>query len=156
MDQYTQIPDCKYEINKSGDIRRVFKNGNISHLKHHLNKNGYYQVCIHKKWKWVHRLLAIVFISNDFNKPCVDHIDRNRTNNNLNNLRWVTYSENNNNKSDSVGSVLKTFDKVNGKIYEGWRASYYFNNKKISKRFKTKELCDEFILTNLGQNYPRV
>ena len=45
---------------------------------------------IHK----IHRLLAEYFIPNPDNKPCVNHKDGNKLNNNLNNLEWVTISEN--------------------------------------------------------------
>ncbi|SUM34073.1 ORF027 [Staphylococcus gallinarum] len=47
------------------------------------------------KTQLVHRLLAKHFIDNPLNKKCVNHIDGNKTNNNLSNLEWVTYSENN-------------------------------------------------------------
>lgn len=43
---------------------------------------------------FVHRLVAEHFIPNPDNKPCIDHIDTDRTNNNAKNLRWVTHSEN--------------------------------------------------------------
>jgi hypothetical protein len=43
----------------------------------------------------IHRLVAEAFISNPQNKPCVNHIDCNPLNNNISNLEWVTYSENN-------------------------------------------------------------
>ena len=44
----------------------------------------------------VHRLVAS-FIPNPKNLPYIDHIDRDKTNNNISNLRWVTPRENNNN-----------------------------------------------------------
>jgi len=146
---FTPIKNTKYEINKNGEVRRVFKNGNISFLKHHINKqNNYFYVSIDSKKKSLHRLLMETFCENPENKPCVDHIDRNRQNNNLENLRWVTYQENNCNKNTN-GSVYKTLDKVNGKIYEGYRATYYLNQQKISKRFKTEDQCYEWLRNNL-------
>ena len=45
----------------------------------------------------LHRLVAAAFIPNPDNKPCVDHIDGDRTNNHADNLRWVTTKENCNN-----------------------------------------------------------
>ena len=59
---------------------------------------GYLSVTIpYRKSCFIHRLVAEAFIPNPENKPCVDHIDGGRTNNNLTNLRWVTIKENNNN-----------------------------------------------------------
>lgn len=60
--------------------------------------HGYPSVVIpYRKGCFIHRLVAEAFIPNPENKPCVDHIDGDRTNNNLTNLRWVTFKENNNN-----------------------------------------------------------
>ena len=50
----------------------------------------------------LHRLLAIQYIPNLENKPEVDHINRIRNDNRLCNLRWVTHSENQLNKSTSI------------------------------------------------------
>ena len=50
----------------------------------------------------IHRLIAEAFIPNPENKPTVDHIDGNRQNNAIDNLRWATYSEQNS-RFETVG-----------------------------------------------------
>ncbi len=88
------IPYDNYEINGEGIIRNI-KTGRI------LKKNsscGYFNYTLSKdgviKTYGIHHLLALCFIPNEDNKKCVDHLDRNKQNNNIENLRWVTYSEN--------------------------------------------------------------
>ena len=86
-----------YEVSSEGRVRKLIK-GNYLTFK---NSNGYQRVglCIHSKQKWflVHRLVAQAFIPNPDNKPEVDHINCDRNDNIVENLRWVTSKENNNN-----------------------------------------------------------
>lgn len=67
-------------------------------LSFFINKNGYLEATLCKNCKKrlhrVNRLVAETFIPNLENKPCVNHIDGNKLNNNANNLEWCTYSEN--------------------------------------------------------------
>lgn len=60
-------------------------------------KNGYLQVWIDGVKKYVHRLVAEAFVPNPKRKHDVDHVDTNRKNNCVWNLRWATRKENCNN-----------------------------------------------------------
>ena len=86
-----------YSINERGEVR----NDATGYIKtaYKNAKNGYMYVDLWENNKSVkrpiHRLLAEAFIQNPENKPTVDHIDGNRQNNSLDNLRWATYSEQN-------------------------------------------------------------
>ena len=71
--------------NKKGVIMYNYK-------PHH---SGYIYLRVNIKKYALHRLVALAFIDNTYNKPFVNHIDGNKTNNIFENLEWVTCSENN-------------------------------------------------------------
>jgi hypothetical protein len=70
-------------------------------LRPTISKRGYYVVslshCGKTRTLTIHRIIADAFIPNPENKRAIDHIDTNRLNNNLSNLRWCTDRENSNN-----------------------------------------------------------
>ena len=76
-------------------------------IKQSTNSHGYKVVGLSYNGKWkqykVHRLVTLTFIANPENKSCVDHIDGDKTNNNLNNLRWATTSQNAMNRKNTKG-----------------------------------------------------
>lgn len=99
-----------YEISNKGRVKSLprkiktwngFRTTEYRILNPYTTKLGYKRVFPHKetgkKRFAVHRLVAIAFIPNPMNKPYIDHIDGNPSNNNINNLRWVTAKENQNN-----------------------------------------------------------
>ncbi len=97
-----------YEVSSFGRVkaleRYVENNGGMQHrsekiLKPHKNSAGGHEIVVLCKCGstepcLVHRLVAKAFIPNPENKPNVDHIDTNPSNNNISNLKWVTQHEN--------------------------------------------------------------
>lgn len=85
----------KYEVSNVGRVRNTQTNRVLSQ---HDNGKGYSKVHIevdgeHKKC-YVHRLVADAFLDNPHTKREVNHKDSNPANNNVENLEWVTPSEN--------------------------------------------------------------
>ena len=68
--------------------------------------NGYLTISINGKTRFVHRLIAETFIPNPENKTTVDHVDRDKMNNFLENLRWATPKE----QADNREFVLNRHD----------------------------------------------
>jgi hypothetical protein len=88
-----------YEISNKGRVYSKYIN---DFLTPQIGVTGYYKVILSKNGKQknfkIHRLVATAFIPNPKNLPEVDHIDRNKLNNNISNLRCVSNRENCNNK----------------------------------------------------------
>lgn len=98
-----------YQVSNIGNVRSVkrmtagrwdnLKTSNGRQLKLEISNCGYLRACLSMNGKTkkhsVHRLVALAFLDKS-DKNCVNHIDGNRKNNNINNLEWCTYKENTN------------------------------------------------------------
>jgi len=108
------------------DCGKVFSYKRGKYLKPVDNGYGYLRVDLCKdgevKGKKIHRLVAETFLEADDKRNEVDHIDGDRTNNNVKNLRWVTSSENKHNRRTAKGyGWHKQFNK--------WLAQIMVNKK---------------------------
>ncbi len=156
MEEFKAIENYDYSISNHGNVKNN-KSGRI--LKAMSNKKGYYLIDLSKNGKsnkiLVHRLVANAFIPNPENKPQVDHIDNNKTNNNVNNLRWCTNDENQFNKC--ISKANKTGVKGITNENDNWRSQITHNKKKYhlgyfeniedaakARQIKAKELFGEF------------
>jgi hypothetical protein len=102
-----------YEVSNFGRVRSVDReNVNKNGVKRTLrgkmlrlsrDGEGYAQVGLLRGGMEtkarVHRLVATSFLLNDLSLPLVDHIDRDRANNDLSNLRWASFADNRANNS---------------------------------------------------------
>ena len=99
-----------YQVSWWGRVRNS-KTGRI--LKGALSGDGYRLVSLCKNGKMkthkIHQLVAREWVGNPDGKSCVDHIDGDRANNNFENLRYATHSENSQNqkKQSNTSSVYK-------------------------------------------------
>ena len=95
-EQTKRIEDYpNYSISTDG---RVFSHKTKQFLKHSPGRGGYMAVRLvnssgHRAWR-VHRLVGRAFIPNLENKPYINHIDCNPSNNHVSNLEWCTPKEN--------------------------------------------------------------
>lgn len=107
---------------------RVWSTTYDKELRPHLTNRGYLRVNLSKdktvKRVSVHRLVAEAFIPNPDNLPCVDHIDGNKLNNHVENLQWISTS-NNMRKAckgkGKLGTPVPVICLETGKIYKSMK-----------------------------------
>lgn len=133
-----------YKINKKGQIWSCRYN---KIMKTHISKDGYLKIKVHKNHCSIHRLLGIQYIPNPLNLLEIDHIDRNKLNNSLENLRWVDRITNANNKTTNLSNLTVeelALKKEKLKKYKTeWAQKNRLKNGHIPKVSKTVEELKE-------------
>ena len=103
-----------YIVNVDGTIWNKKTN---YYVKHRVISNGYVRVSLHRKEFYLHRVIAECFIPNPYNKRTVNHKDGNKQNNTIDNLEWMTHSENHKHAYDVLNKKrrgpVKCLDKNN-------------------------------------------
>lgn len=148
----------EYYINREGKVWSLQYNEEMKQrICFNGRKEGYLGLNFNRtELKHIHRLLAIQYIPNPENLEQVDHIDMNKLNNNLDNLRWVSRSNNSRNTNRSYktqGSICECFYEDRNKIY--YKAQYYIDyNIPKQKSSNDRQVCEEW-LENMIKQYPR-
>lgn len=106
METWRDVPgyEGRYQVSDQGNVKsvaRCFPNNVCkpdTAMILHLQINGYRAVWLrmpgsHRKF-YVHQLVAVAFLPNPESRAMVNHKDRDRSNNRLENVEWTTHAEN--------------------------------------------------------------
>lgn len=137
---------CNHFISTNG---RVFswnnKHKKCKFLSPAIDKYGYYKINIKKDAKtinkYVHRMVAEVFIENPLNLMIVNHKDGNKLNNLTDNLEWCTTQQNTKHSIESGLTNFKGSNNPNSKISSETVRSI---KEKYSSGIRIKEISSEY------------
>ena len=141
-----------YQISNFGNVKSL-KRGRAREdkiMKCEKEYTGYLRVRLYKDGKGkklsVHRLVALAFIENPNNYETVDHINRIKIDNRVENLRWASYTMQNLNTTSSINAkhISISFSKDRNKFRVRWA---YVIGKVKTKYLSTRLETDEFAET---------
>lgn len=122
-----------WKINKAARIK-------IGQLAGVVNKEKYKQVGINGKIYLQHRLIWIMFNGDISDNMVIDHINRNKTDNRIENLRIVSRSIN---RLNTNSKNITTYNLAGGEI--AYRGKYAINGKELSKSFDTEQKAIDWV-----------
>jgi hypothetical protein len=111
MEEIWRPYDTTYEVSNLGNVRNLHTK--LFRFQSENPRTGYMTISIQNGQEhrnhYVHRMVATAFnLPRRPDQVCVDHQDRNRSNNNVSNLRWLTYAENAANRNEAPPRVTNT------------------------------------------------
>lgn len=127
--QLKDIPGYQglYKISTIGQVFSIKSN---KFKSQETDKDGYKKITLYDNGRskrfFVHRLVALTYLQNPQNKTQIDHIDTNRSNNSVNNLRWATRLQNRNNSKS-----LQNYAKIDYRTNLGKTGKLAKNSKPI-------------------------
>lgn len=131
-----EIPSFRgYYVDKYG----LVYDANGVRLNQHINAGGYLRVIINNKQLYVHRLVAEAFIPNPENKPNINHIDGDKSNNRVDNLEWCTQQENVSHSIDVLNNSPKR-NCVKIRVYEYANGNYMGDFESVADASRTLNL----------------
>ena len=130
VDTFVTLTDYPmYKIDSEYPYQIISKRNGLP-VSEYNEPNGYVRLSLSGEKCYKHRVIAQQFIPNPEGLPCVDHMNHNRSDNHLNNLRWVSSQDNARNRSSSNGIEYEFVDEleanalqinfVNGYEFEGY------------------------------------
>ncbi len=126
----------------TGDFTRMVANSNrikVGDIAGFVNKGGYKQLMINKKTYYAHRL-AWLYIYGEFPQNHIDHINGNKKDNRIANLRECTNIENHQNMASRKNSTSKYLGVCWSNYHNKWFAQISFNyQKKYLGLFENEE-----------------
>lgn len=151
-----------YEVSNLGRIKSLKSNlgggervvygglddyGYMRKVLSYIDENGNKK---HKEHR-VHRLVAIMFIPNPDNKPYVDHISTDKTNNKIDNLRWATHRENMNN-SNTKKNISKAVKGKRNKLTDKEKYPYVTEEDVLVEEWRSiKSYEGIYEISNMGR-----
>jgi len=132
--------NSNYYISNYGEVKNV-KTGKL--LKPMVTKKGYHRVDLGYKTYSIHRLVATEFINNESNKPQINHIDCDKSNNRADNLEWCTNGENQQHAIlNNLKTIYKGVEVVNHKINNDIAINIFNSNEPqrvIAKKYNVSQ-----------------